>query len=491
MPTQSSVYKGTPVSAATAQPNIAPAHPGKGAGVPLGPDLRTGKFLFIDGYGERESGGLNGLITRTSGVREAGKSAFLKSFALRCLGLQAGLDEDGYPLPLRARITDQRHEDGQGEYTQLTEALQSEVISPVKLGNINPLDTEMGDEMSLLETAINLSESVLERPLRNFEPLAHQVAMAKMFYELRDKACPSLYERILRGLTIEDVNAYYERHDTALKAALADGDIDTEWELMSKELQLVFKKPSVLPARAFEQDAAQMAASMTQLLLGDYGNLFGDGISIRSMLSQPVTTIDQTGMSVKMRNIFGALMGKWQVWAMENNALDLLPHVNIGDEVQDDYKSLMWLRFYDDFVRKARAYHMWDIKATQFDGRLQSIGPEGSEQRELAKTIDLGVSMRFIFKQPKDTEVLQGLSELGFSDADAWLTTSLPQGCCALWLPDRPVVFFQYILTSLEVPLVVSNFANKRMMQRANVWSFEEIQRRAEEVGSVTIGVDE
>lgn len=490
MATKSSVYRGTPSSAATAQPNIAPAHPGRGTGIPLGPDLRTGKFLFIDGYGEREDDQLNGLITRVSGIRGSGKSTFLKTFSFRALGLQAGLDEFGYPLSLRCRITDQRHENGQGEFTEVTEALQSEVISPVKLGNINVFDTSMGDELSLLETAINLSESVLDRRLRDFEPLAHQVAMAKMFQdEFRAKACPSLYERILRGLTIEDVDAYYERYDTALKTVLK-GDIDAEWELVDKNLQLLFKRPAVLPIQAFQQDAAQMAASMTQLLYGDYGNLFGDTVSLRDMLSQPVTTIDQTGMSVKMRNIFSSLMGKWQVWAMENNVLDLLPHVNIGDEVQDDYKSLMWLRFYDDFVRKARAYHMWDIRATQFDSRLQTLGPEGSEQRELAKTIDLGVSMRFIFKQARDTEVLQSLSNLGFSDADAWATTSLPKGCCALWMPDRPVNFFQYILTPLEYGLVQSNYANQRMMQRANVWSFEEIQRRAEEAGSITIGVE-
>jgi hypothetical protein len=446
-------------------------------------------MLLIDGWGWREPGDngeppeVNGLVARCGGLRESGKSTLMKSLAIRLPGMQAGLDDSRYPLTFRERITDQRFEGEAGEYTDLTEALRSKVIHPMELGGINCLDSAMGDELSLLETAINLSETVRGRQLTGYQPLAHQVAMHKMYNtERRAVAGPNLYERILRGLTIEDAWEYDRTRDESLKKRL-------EWRAgdnpgLLKQLNLDFNATSVISKENFESDAGEMAASFSQLLHGDYGSLFGDKISLSNLLGQEVTTVYQSGMSIKMRNVFDALMGKWMVWAMENNRPDMIPHLNIGDEAQDSYKSLMWLRFYDDYVRKARSYHMWDIRSTQFEGRLRTIGPAGSEQRELAETIDLGVSMRFIGKQPKDADILESLTDMGFSDEDAWFTTNLPQGCFALKLPDRPAVFFQHIVTEVESRLIKTNRSNERMMNRANVWSFEEIRRRALEMGT-------
>lgn len=495
MATKTTVLKGTPQSAATAQPYVAPAQPGRGYGVPLGPNPRTGKIVFIDPphwrEADEETGSepvSNGLIGRVDGVREGGKSTFLKSLCIRLFGMQAGLDERGHPRQFRERVTSNRQEGGQDEYKLLNDAMRGKHFSPTDLGHINPFDIDMGDEISMLETAINLSESVIGHKLVRYQPLAHQVAMAAM-HRKYEVTSPNILAAILSTQTLADVNEYYELHNRRLISKL-EGQLKDKPRLL-EQLQVLLGKPQVIPAAQFEEDSATMAASMNQLLHGDYGNLFGDEVSLSSLLSEPFVTIDQSQMSVKMRNIFDALMGKWMVWAMDNDRTDLIPHFNAGDEAQESYKSLMWLRFQDDFVRKARSYPTFDLRSTQYSSRLQELGDATSEERKLAETINLGVSIRFIGKQPDDDNVMQSLHHLGFSDYDAEMTKRYPQGRFALKLPGRKPVVFDHKLVPLEVPVIQSNIASKRMNERVNVWTLEEFRRRATSNGVETVKIGE
>jgi hypothetical protein len=50
---------------------------------------------------------------------------------------------------------------------------------------------------------------------------------------------------------------------------------------------------------------------------------------------------------------------------------------------------------------------------------------------------------------------------------------------------------FDHILVPAEVPIIASNLAMKRMLRRANVWSFEDIRRRAQEAGIKRVGVND
>jgi hypothetical protein len=474
---KSKAFRGVPETFALAQPFMAPAHPGNGTGMLWGIDLRTRKPLFIDGWALRDEGVLNGLVLRADGIRGSGKSTFLKVMAFRMMSLQAGRDTDGRPEAFRVRITDQKPENGRPEYERLTQALQSEVIRPIKDSRkINPFDPEMGDLFSLLETSINLAETLQGHPLTGLAPLAHQVAVSKMYFELREASSPEVLEAIFMRLTVEDVKHYYDQANAELIAQLQQR-LEDRPDLMERFASLL-EQPNKLPAEAFEAAASEQGAVMSRLTKGEYGVLFGQGTSMRSLLSQPVATIDRSGMSLKVRTIFEALIWRWQSWALEHDQRDLIPHLEIGDEEHDSYASLMYLRFYDDYVRKARAFHTWSMRATQFSTQLDQIGDEGSEARQLAKSISLGVSMRVIGRQQNDADVLNGLTALGLSDEDAQFCTTLPTGCFGLKIPDLPVIFFQMLLTPTELDLVQSNAATKRMMARVNVNDLPEVQAR-------------
>ena len=478
-------FKGTPRNAVQMQPYIAPAHPGSGKGMPWGRDMRTGEKFCVDVHELRANGTLNGLIMRIDGQRGAGKSAMMKSLALRMLGTQAGLDPvTRLPLPLHARIVDQKPEDGAPEYGELTEALRTKVIKPVEEGKINPLDATMGDEVSLLELAINLSETVLGRPLQRHEPLAHQIAVSKMFHDYHGESSPDVLEGLLRTLDEDDKDHYYRAHDEQLMRKLKErGNLDPE---LIVRLDAVLHRPHNIPMDVLRADAAQMATSMGRLLRGDFGGIFGGGISMREMLSQQIATIDRTGMNQKAKVIFDALMWRWQTWALDHNDQTLIPHLNIGDEEADSYQSLMYLRFYDEFQRKARAFHTWDMRAVQVSSQLARAGSEGSEIRELAKSIDRGVAIRVIGKQlENDEEILHDITRLGVSDLDAWMCTQLDTGCFGLKLGDLPMMFFQYLLTEPEKEIVKSNKAAQRMNERTDVHRLATIEERLEKLAAI------
>lgn len=495
MATRTTSMKGTPQTAATAQPWPIPAFPGRGYGIPLGPEVRTGKFLFLDQYGLRESNPaerkhpeVNGLICELDGVREAGKSAFMKSFGVRAYGMQAGLDEDGYPIEFRTRISSQRQEAGSDEYDRTCKAMHGRKISPMELGRINALDATLSDEVGMLNTAINLAETDLGRRLQGLEPLAHQVAMATMWHEYGESSDLVIYEQLLRNQTIEDAHAYYTEHNRRLAAKMEEKLKDKPKLL--EQLQLRLERSVNIPQHEFERDSATMAATMHRLLYGDYGNLLGDEVFMRDFLGDPFLVIDQSQMTPRQRNIFNALIGDWMVHAMDHNMPELVPHLSMGDESQDDRKSLMWLRNHDNFVRKARSYHTMDIRATQYQTLLRSMGAPDSEERKLAEAISLGTSMRIVGKQPNDADVLDALCKQGFSNFDAELTTTFDTGRFALKLPKRKPIVFDYVLTPLEEPIVASNDATKKMLQRTNVWDAMKIRDHVAKYGAEVIDPD-
>jgi hypothetical protein len=483
MPINGKAMKGTPRNAVLAQPLVAPAHPGNGKGMFWGRDLRTGEKLCVDVQALRLDGTLNGLIMRNIGIRGAGKSAWQKSISFRMLAAQAGLDESGYPLPMHIRIIDQKPEDGEPEYEEESKALRTKVTKPAKEGKLNPLEAAMGDEVSLLEVAINLSETVLGRRLQRHEPLAHQIAVSKMYHEYQAESSPEVLEGFLRTLDEEDKNAYYAQHDAMLIAKLRER-AKLQPQLID-QLQASLARPHNIPMDALQADAAQMATSMGQLLRGEYGGIFGGGNSMREMLSQRIATIDRTGMNPKARVIFDALMWRWQSWALDNNDQTLIPHLSIGDEEADSYQSLMYLRFYDEFQRKARAFHTWDMRAVQVNSQLAMAGAEGSETRELAKSIDRGVSIRVWGRQLEDDEVLQDITRHGTSDLDAWMCTQLDVGCFGVKFGEWPMIFFQHLLTPTERGIVQTNRAAQRMNERTNVHQLPAVEERLKKLATI------
>lgn len=486
MATIGRVFMGTPESAAMMQPWISPA-PLCYTGIPIGIDLRTHRVVYFDPWMLKRLGFISATLFLVEGEKGGGKSTLMKSLGVRLSMMQAGVEPaSGEPQFMRVRVHDRKPEDGDPEYKPLTDFLHSNVVSLNRAASINLFDPAMKmDEADLLETAVNVCEMASGQPLAGFPLLALQIAVYRMLTEFSNVASPEILEVILRGLSTTDIDSYYQTHNERVITQLLER-FDGESDII-RALRSNFGRQNV-PAQEFERDAALMASYIGRVLRGDFGHIFGGHNSLREMLSQPMVTFDWTGLNEKARSMLAAMMWKWQTVALANNDLDLIPHISFRDEEHEAFRNLMYVRFMADSVTKARAYHTAEFISTQDELKLTTSGEEGSEIRRLTESIRRGIDTRFITRLPQDDAVLNHMSQLGISDLDVHMLTKLPIGCFGLKVPDRPILFFQHILTPSEFPLIQTDSANTRMTTRVPVLSNGELQRWVNQNGSTTVG---
>ncbi|GEM_PF-1630372 len=467
-------FKSTPSTFARTQPFVGGSLPSNHRqGLFVGRNRETRRAVFIDGYAGRKTGLLNGLYALVDGERESGKSTFLKCMILRSGSLQAGLDQFGYPNLYRMQLFESRNEAGAPEYEPVTKNMGGVTISPVQQKiKLNPYDPSASDEASMLRDSVDLAEIIQGAPLTGLAPFVHQLAVRKMLRELPGLGSPQLYAQVLATTTGEDGNQYFKENADDLRKNLKTA-ADSNPQLAAK-LHNLLDLRTRLDEEELAREVTRQAAIMSQLTNGEYGVLFsGDGTPFSEILGLPFVSIDRLGMSPKLRVMFDSQYWNKQTWAITHNQKEHIPHASFGDEDQDNYLFPAYLRAFDEYIRKIRSFHTWVWRATQYSSRLTKIGEASSEARELAQTIDLGVSIRCVFRQPENDDVLHHLTQLGFTDKEAAESTHYPQGCFALLVGKLPPIFVEHYVTEPEKPLIKTNLANDAMLERRNAREFE------------------
>ena len=485
MATKGKVYKGLPSSAAMLAPWVAPRHLSN-QGQPLGIDLRTRKVVVFDPWALQVQRIIHSTIILILGDKNHGKTTLMQSLTLRLMALQAG-HLNGTPVEMRSRIHNRKPENGQPEYKPLTDFLESPTFSLNKSRLFNLFDPSMGmSAWDLLETAVNACETSAEHPLTGWQPLNLQVAVYKMLRDFRDVACPEILEVILRGIDISDVKAYYDASDNEVLNSL-DSVLADRLKLRD-QLQLTMKRPNNIPRDEFLRDAGLASTYIGRILRGDFGRMFGGQKSLRSQLTLPMSTWDWTDVNPRGASLLEAMLWKWNTVALSTNDVGIIPHINLGDEESDGLNNLMHARFMAAFVKKARAFHTADLRATQYQSDIRNAGAVGSEMRGHVESILLGTGLRFIGRQPKNDAVLNDLGQLGISDLDLEYFTTMPVGCWGIKVADQPMIIMQHILTPTESRIFTSNAASKRMTDRVPVLSTEAMRQRAIESGIIKVG---
>jgi hypothetical protein len=482
-------------------------------GIIMGIDMRLGTPFFIDPWRARfgddrsTSNGrrrLTGTTTRIKGERDSGKSTFNKVLTTRGRAYQVGLlprelrgldpkgptregigdiiDEDMLDV-FRTHLFDQKPHEGEAEYGAVTEMLHGTTIRPAVQG-VNPFDWTMNDELSMVDIGINLCETSLTRNVRNYEPLGVQVAVSTMFNNYREKSSPELLRHLLMHQGSQELTDYFRLHASALAAQLKrryDNEPEPSGALqhLIRVLEQEEASEHNIPVVDFERDSGLMGVQMNRIAKGDFGILSGDSPTIKELFGKRVLRIDRTGMSPKARIVFDALSIRWQTWVLDNNLRSLMPHLRIGDEEADNYESLMYLRWYEEFSRKSRAFHTWDCRAVQHGNRLDNAGEPGSEVRNLATSIKQGLGIVINFSIPPEEALIHELTLDGMSDADAEMHVGLPPGCGSIKAANMPLRFFQLRLMKSEIPLVQSNAATEAVLDRHNIWTLEQVRKRA------------
>lgn len=464
----------TPRAAVMMHPFVGPGDLSD-TGVMLGIDLFTRKPVIFDPWRLKLQGKIKSTTFLTLGDLGSGKTTLMQSIVARLMARQAGA-VDGQPVAMRTRIHDRKREAGNPEYTNLTQHLVSEVVSLNRDASINIFDPlmKMG-QWDILETAVNICEFVNnDEPLRRFQPLALQVAVHRMMKETPDLASPEALRALLFNLCKQDIDEYYRDQNRQVeqmfRRAVEDVPGDSRRDLQ-QQLDVLAYQPTNVPDGQFREDAAQVAASFNRLLSGDYGRIIGGHNSLRGLLSAPMAVWDWTGVNQKARTVIESMLWKWQEVALNNNDLELIPHINIGDEEHEAFYNLMYLRFRSASAKKARQIHTADFRATQYLPDLTKAGDEGTEKRTLAAGIVRATGLLFIGKQPNDPEILEGLSRYVRSKQDMDFLTRLKTGWFAIASEDRPPTFYWHTLTDTEQSLFQSDAAAKSMFASADGYS--------------------
>jgi hypothetical protein len=315
-----------------------------------------------------------------------------------------------------------------------------------------------------------------------------------MYSNARQLCGPELLISILSGLSDEEIFDFQKQGKQRLQSMVNNrremlaseareqhlDDVPAGFAYVESLVSRDVTESNIDPA-AVRRDAGLMAAAMTRLTQGDFGRITGDAPSVREQLRSHLLVVERLNMSPAASIVWDGIWAKWQTQMIEQNQTSYIPNLRVGDEEADAYNSIMYLRFRDEQSRKSRAIKTWNVNLVQFGERLAHAGDPESETRKLARAIQLGISQRIIGAMPYDDDVLDGLTQYGMSDADAHTITGLPVGCFAYKAMNKSVVFFQHILTSVAAKIVPSNAATEEVLDRYNVWSFEEVQRRATE----------
>jgi hypothetical protein len=409
--------------------------------------------------------------------------------AMRLMTRQAGL-VDGVPQEMTMRTTTRKPMDGGSvEFKPLNDHLVGTYLDLQNAGGINIFDPLMGmSEFDILETAINICELANnDQTLRGFQPLVLQVAVSKMLRQYSAVASPDILEVVVRGLELSDVHEYFRLANNRALAHFTTALLDQP--KLAEQLKLETERPTTIPLADFEHDKLYVSQQLGRVLRGDFGQIFGGEKSLYGILSQPVVTINMAGLNLKARSLFESMLWKWTVTAQLRGDRQLSPGINGADEEYEGLYSLMYTRYWASSVQKARAARTFDIRAMQYLRQLTEAGSADSEIRSLARQIALGIGAYFLGRQSNDDPtVLNEMTSLGISDLNAEYMTQLRTGQFMLKVPGHPGVFFDAVLTPIELRLAQTNQSTDAMNTFAPALTYADLVRRRKQYGVVDLG---
>lgn len=491
---------GTPESAVYLHPWSSVAHPLL-QGVPLGIDLNTGEMLVIDPWMLKHKGIVNSLMAMVLGDKNAGKTTLCKILFLRLASLGAGYNER-----MRLRLNSAKNEQGETEYAELTDYFMSRPVV-LRKHKLNIVDFDLfPEETELLDLLVNVYESALGRPLRDYEPLMMQAAVHKLTSEFREIASIELLNILLERQDVEDAARYLDATDSRLKQSMgrffnedtfphlpADRTVrqDENARRNSMHQRLLGEMGRVrnYDARRMSRDSSTLAAAGRRLLHGDMGRMFGGNESLYPLLTESTATYDWSGLPDKAVTVGRSVFWKAQTAALVRGDMSIMPHLDADDEDHGNWRNLMYARMKAEYVKKSRAYPTMNLALTHRIADYETVGDAGSEQRERAVNMLRDIDMWFVGGQTSDRKSLRDVREhLGFSEPDAHALTQLGVGQFAMKLGHLKPIFFQLILTPSELGLVQTNRATAAMLNRMPLFDDPDVARRIGQSGVRFIG---
>ncbi len=395
------------------------APPGLGSrGVLLGSDAYSHSAVAYDPWVAYEAGWLTGPNMAVFGKIGRGKSAFVKSYCYRQVGV----------FGRRLYVLDPK-----GEYYPLAQALGLAYIrlGPGMEARVNPLDPgpygEQGPELVR----------------RRSEMLTALV-------------CAGLG----RDPSPEERAALYEA------AKLLGPDA-----VLSEVVEMLFSPPPSMVARlvtgAEELTRATRDAALVlrRLVEGDLAGMFDGPTTAKIDWSGPGMVVDLSALGGKGKTVsedaLAAVMVCAGTWLSGALSAPGPPRLVVLDEAWALLKSLWVARWLQSVSKLARATGTSMIFIAQQLGDLLSGGSEGSETVRIAMGLLEDAETRVVFNQPAG-ELERATTMLGLSEAEATEMVKLERGR-ALWRVGDRAALVDHHLSSAELVMANTNEAMRSL----------------------------
>ena len=496
MTIKSPVLTTTTSLTAMAHPFIGtPGTPFEG-GIVLGVNTITGQPEFFNPWAMKESGTLDAMLGLFLGQIKHGKSMAMKVLAIRLMMLTAGFQS------MRTVINDYKPEGKESEYAAFSRVAQSVPFRIAEM-QVNPLEERLfaskGDkayELGILNMAKVITEFGKKQKLVGHEYTSLRIAVHMMlqyhpiFWEL------GLLAKMLRSLTPDQITSYYQTLDGKLKVQLEqriatvaefgslsartyDGGVTLK-ERLTQDVSTLVNAADNTNVADIQSAGDRVSSYLEGILHGSFGKMLGSKHSLYEMSTQRAVTKDWRGVDKEAETLMRIIDTSFKTSAIENHQLDLLPHLEIDDEQHKSMGNLIYAETKAFFGEITRGTHMCSLGASH---RLASMrkGGVGSELYGYGNTVIDNLGFVGIGRQVNDKTALKELQErYGFTDVQRDNLPHLPKRVFAMkYAEAEPLRFIQVTATSSEIEMGQSESAIRRMRQRPNLGSQEDLEQYA------------
>lgn len=491
MPTNATSFSGPTHVMALTHPFVTPAYR-KVGGIPLLIDILARDYFGSDLWRAKNDGIIptkRGLFLGNVGV---GKSALVKIAAVRMIMMSAGFG------PMHAVINDYKSEANDSEYAKLSAVTQSVVFRMAAM-SFNPFEARLyidkNDEINILGI-MNMAEVLAEfskkSSLSSVESVANTIALRIMFDMDKVTWEPAQLEKLTRAITVQQIDSHYNQIDERLVTRLttrAEQLEDTVLrELTMRQIDLYGSAQNNYRVEEIQAAGVQVSNYYHNLLYGKTGAMFGSTHSMYDLYTQRVVTKDWRGLTLEAETLLRTIDNSIRTTAIENNRMDLLPHLNVDDEMHRPMDNLAYAKSTAFLSEIQRSTPTVDLGASH---RLASIrrGGEGSELYGYGETIINNLGFALLGRQQNDPVALKELAErFRLKTANKNALTTLPARCFILVLGEKePARLVRSFATPSEIAILPTNQANDYILDRPNAYNESHLRRYADENGFVLV----
>ena len=468
------VHVGPTQIMALSQPFVSQSYP-KVPGVPLGIDEQSKEIFCFDPWEYRLRGLANSAFGMVIADKGGGKSSLLKILTVLLMIFTAG------DRQMRVLTNDYKPEGQGSEYGLLTKALRCERFAIADM-SINPLEASLfrkqGEiyELGVVHVLELIIEFLHGKELVGSNAIALRVALSHMVENYQSEVWSiHLFDRLLRSIDEQQIKDYFVGLDKKLYSQMEErvnrlkkgGQLRSDTEDRIAHLSDYKTNYNVSD---IQTSGLYLASLLEKVIYGKYGHMFGNNHSMYGMLTQRMVTLDWRGVDPEAERLMRTILTTIKTSAIENNNLDLLPHIELDDEKHKAMDDLVYAKSHSYFSEIARGTHTCNLSATH---RLDSIrkGGVGSELYSLGETIINNLGFIFIGRQSGGDSVLSELrSRYNLTESETMRLPTMPDYTFLFKAGiNAPARFVRIVAPTPVLPLLSTDSSTERMLDRVGL----------------------